>query len=115
MVCLRAMSEKSEKRKVYIVRRLLAMFVFALVLMNLTMCWIVPKGPYEAERLPSNPQYDGGTWDISFDNGMSFKDATCVNWDTLCDESEWILPDGTRIIHNRNTVSVIPAAAGGKQ
>lgn len=109
------MSEKSEKRKVYIVRRLLAMFVFALVLMNLTMCWIVPRGPREAERLPANPQFNNGTWDISFDNGMSFKDATCVRWNTIRDETEWILPDGTRIVHNRNTVSVIPAANGGEK
>ena len=73
------------------------------------------KGPREAERLPANPQFNNGTWDISFDNGMSFKDATCVRWNTIRDETEWILPDGTRIVHNRNTVSVIPANNGGEK
>lgn len=87
------------------VKKMLFYFIVAVLATRIVTMALVPKPTYDT-KLQDNPSA-GGEWNISFKNGASFENATCVEWTDYLDRSEWVLRDGTRVIQDGDKVYTI--------
>ena len=94
-------------------KKILGYFLVTLLFSIIGAIILTPSAPKGAKSMASDPYLDGGEWNISFSNGMSFEDATCIMWNQNRDESEWVLKDGTHIIQDGETILVVPATNNG--
>ena len=86
-------------------KKMLFYFIVAVLATRIVAMALVPK-PTHDTKLQDNPSA-GGEWNISFKNGASFENATCVEWTDYLDRSEWVLRDGTRVIQDGDKVYTI--------
>ena len=94
-------------------KKILGYFLVTLLFSIIGAIILTPSAPKGAKFMASDPYLDGGEWNISFSNGMSFEDARCIMWNQNRDESEWVLKDGTHIIQDGETILVVPATNNG--
>ena len=94
-------------------KKILGYFLVTLLFSIIGAIILTPSAPKGAKSMASDPCLGGGEWNISFSNGMSFEDATCIMWNQNRDESEWVLKDGTHIIQDGETILVVPATNNG--
>ena len=61
-------------------KKILGYFLVTLLFSIIGAIILTPSAPKGAKSMASDPYLDGGEWNISFSNGMSFEDATCIMW-----------------------------------